>query len=280
MKKFLSGRPTDCEKPPQQGSAYARPILAKFADISIRNAVWRRRKEVKQDNDGNSPRILADLPKQLRDDLYIMYKIVNAASNYYNLSSAEVRDYKILLNGEEFAPCDLEDLPEEIRPSTISTKYSDTTLVFFTRYTCLSNHFPSKFEIDGQVFTSMEHLLALKRAHLPEDQQIIQRATNIRDPSEAKAILNHLKAYHTQEWKDKAPSLALQGLRAKFKQNTDMADYLCSTQPLFLGEASNDPVWGTGLLDQTKWIKSGNLLGRTLMKIRKEIVHKSGTPDN
>lgn len=48
-----------------------------------------------------------------------------------------------------------------------------------------------------------------------------------------------------------------------------------------------NPVWGTGLhlddadvLDRSKWIKSGNLLGKTLMQIRKEIVTIRGQPDN
>lgn len=116
---------------------------------------------------------------------------------------------------------------------------------------------------------------------MSKDPQLTQRASNIKDPSEAKAILNVLKNDHVEEWLDKAPGLALHGVRAKFKQNPCMVDFFCSTQPLYLGEASKDPVWRTGLqlddadtLDQSKWIKSGNLLGKTLMKIRKEIVNK------
>lgn len=273
-------------KPPNQGSSYSRPILVKFKNTPDRNAVWRKRKEIKQDNNGNSPRIQADLPKELRDDIYLMYRVVNAASTYEGLHTAEVKNYKVLLNGDEYTPKELEQLPEEIRPSTISTKYSDTTLVFFTKHTCLSNHFPSKFKINRQVFTSVEHFLAYNRAQISKDPALLQRATNITDPLEAKAILNILKNDHTQEWKDQAPNLALQGLRAKFSQNPCMADYLCSTQPLHLGEASKNSMWGTGIeldspdaLNQSKWIKSGNLLGKTLMKIRNEIVNKRGTPE-
>lgn len=274
-------------KEPRQGSSYSRPLLVKFKYNSDRNLVWRKRKEIKQGNDGNISRIQSDLPRQLREDLHIMYRVVNAASNYENLHMAEVKDYKILLNSQEYSAKDLEDLPEEIRPSTISTRYSDTTLVFFTKYTCLSNHFPSPFKIGGQVFGSMEHFLAFKRAQLSEDPQLIQQASNIRDPLDAKAMLNQLKNDHVQDWKEKAPNYALQGLREKFKQNPRMADYLCSTQPLHLGEASTNPVWGTGLqldaadtLNQSKWIKTGNLLGKTLMKIRNEIVQERGRPDN
>lgn len=96
-----------------------------------------------------------------------------------------------------------------------------------------------------------------------------------------------LKQDHVQEWKDQAPSLAKEALQAKFNQNPRMADYLCSTQSLYLREASKDPIWGIGLqlddpgvLDQSKWVKLGNLLGRTLMMVRKEIVSILGQPQN
>lgn len=52
-------------KPPPQGSPYARPISVKFSDMVDRNTVWRRRKEIRQDEHGNLPRIQPDLPKQL-----------------------------------------------------------------------------------------------------------------------------------------------------------------------------------------------------------------------
>lgn len=209
--------------------------------------IWKKRKEIKQDNNGNLPCSQADHPRQLREDLHIMYRVVNAASTYEEFHSAEVKDYKVLLNGKEYSARDLEDLPEEIRPSTISTRYSNTTLVFFTRYTCLSNHFPTTFEVNGHVFSSMEHFLAFKHAQLSEDPDLIQQASNIKDPFDAKAMLNQLKHDHSQEWQERAPNYALQGLRAKFNQNNCMADYLCSTQPLNLGEASTNPVWGIGL---------------------------------
>lgn len=274
-------------KVPAQDSSYVRPILVKFTNTIDRNRVWRKRKEIKEDQNGNLPRIQPDMPKQLREDLQIMYRVINEASTYDDYQSAEIRDFSISLNGEKFSPRDLEKLPEEIRPSTISTRYSDNTLVFFTRYTCLSNHFPSIFKIDGRAFNSVEHFLALKRAQLSKDEDIIQQARNARDPSIAKAILNTLKQDHPQEWKQQAPLLAKEALRAKFDQNPPMADYLCSTQPLYLGEASTNPIWGIGLqldnadvLDRSKWIKSGNLLGRTLMQIRNEIVTSRGQPQN
>lgn len=76
----------------------------------------------------------------------------------------------------------------------------------------------------------------------------------------------------------------MQGLRQKFKQNQNLLKYLKNTQQLKLGEASRDPKWGIGLslddpdvLDDTKWTSTGNLLGRSLTKIRQEFLKPTPT---
>lgn len=68
---------------------------------------------------------------------------------------------------------------------------------------------------------------------------------------------------------------------AKFKQNKGLLDFLLSTKNLLLGEASKNPCWGIGMTledrevtDALKWNKDGNLLGKTLMSIRAELIPK------
>lgn len=121
-------------KEPRQGSSYSRPILVKFRHNSDRNSIWKRRKEIKQDKGGNLTRIQPDFHRQLREDFQIMYRVVNAASTYEDFHTAEVKDYKLLLNGPEFSPWDLEDLPEEIRPQP-SQQDTQTPLLFSSQDT-------------------------------------------------------------------------------------------------------------------------------------------------
>lgn len=125
----------------------------------------------------------------------------------------------------------------------------------------------------------MEQFLAYKRAKLSGQKPLIQKALQAQDPVEAKSILNTLRADHYEEWKKEAPAIALEGLQAKFKQNPALAEYLRNTTPLTLGEASTNQVWGVGLtlvnenaLDKSKWNKQGNLLGRSLMKVRDQLL--------
>lgn len=208
----------------------------------------------------------------------ILYRIIRAAGRMEDYKSATIRNYAVLLKGKEYGPKDLEKLPFPIRPSTISNPRSETAVAFFSKYSILSNHHPSPFTIQGEKFQNMEHYLASKRALLSGQESTIQWASQATDPKKAKAILHSLKDDHTNEWDQQVQEVTLIGLRAKFSQNSHLLSFLKDTGQLQIGEASPNPRWGTGLdldspdvLDTTKWDPQGNLLGKSLMKIRHEL---------
>lgn len=93
----------------------------------------------------------------------------------------------------------------------------------------------------------MEQFLAVKKAQLSGINPTIQKALKAINPIEAKVILHSLKDDHLQEWKNMLADTAMEGLKAKFNQNKDLADYLCETEPLLLGEASQNMTWGTSI---------------------------------
>lgn len=114
------------------------------------------------------------------------------------------------------------------------------------------------------------------------------RVASPTDPAEAKSILNYLRKDHETEWQEQRARFAVEGLREKFRQNKHLADFLCDTHTLQLGEASKDVCWGIGMtlddaqvLDTSKWIDNGNLLGVLLMQIRSELlVNRASTKEN
>lgn len=125
----------------------------------------------------------------------------------------------------------------------------------------------------------MEQYLALQKALLVGNDVLAQKAIDSEDPSEHKAVLNQLKSTQNTDWQAKAPELITTAVRAKFGQNEHLANFLVETHPLRIGEASKDPFWGIGLtleseqvLDVTRWSDQGNLLGRTLDKVRDELI--------
>lgn len=270
-------------KPPAQGSSYSRPIVVKFSKISSRNSVWKKRNDISR-NDRSKYVLQADLPKQLREDLQILYRVQRAAIKSNQYQTAEVKNYKLYLDGEDFAAWELEELPIPFRPSTLATRESQDSLAFYSKHSPLSNHHPSPFEVRGRSYANMEQYLAYKKARLSGQKSFINRALLAHDPVEAKSILHALKTDHPEEWKKDISAIATEGLQAKFRQNSALEDYLCNTAPLTLGEASRNPQWGVGftldeeeIVDKSKWNKQGNLLGRLLMKVRNQIIHERQT---
>lgn len=105
----------------QEGdSDHSRPIAVSFPNLAHRNKVWRQRKTVTIEGSDSIVRIQADLPKKLRKDKQLLYKVLKVASTIPEFQSARVRDYMLELNGRKYAPSNLESLPKPTRPSTIA----------------------------------------------------------------------------------------------------------------------------------------------------------------
>lgn len=259
-------------------SGYSRPVNVIFRILAHRNKIWRNRVDITQENSDQKIRIQADLPKELREGMPMLYKAARAAAKIPELANTKIRNYQLEINDDIYQVTDLEDLPRQIRPSTLTSPRSDTHMVFFSKHAKLSNHFPSQFQVNDQIFGSMEHFLATRRAELSGNEDIMRKAQKIQDPIQAKHILNRLHNNHQEEWDSKVEDIAMEGLRAKFTQNPPLAKYLCNTGQLVLGEATTNRRWGIGMdlnnddvLDHSKWLETGNLLGRSLMKLRTEL---------
>lgn len=226
---------------PANGGSYIRPLVVTFSWLRDRNLVWRRRNNIPQTDGNQRIKIQADLPKALREDVSVLYRVLRAAASIEEFKTASVRDYSVVLNGKHYAPSQLETLPIPLRPSSLATKQSDQALAFFTKFSFLSNHSPSTFTYQNKVFNNMEQFLAFRRAETCQQHELADRALRTQDPVEAKYILNSLRNDHEQEWQSLREEIAAEGLREKFTQNPALADYLKSTQGRQLAEASKNP---------------------------------------
>lgn len=80
------------------------PVIVEFAYLPDRNRIWRKRAAVPSEEGDQKTKIHADLPKRLRDEINILYRIVRAAANTKDFKSARVRNYAIQLNGNQYTP--------------------------------------------------------------------------------------------------------------------------------------------------------------------------------
>lgn len=262
----------------KEGSQYYRPIMVKFACFEHKNEVWKNRLDITGDNESHRIKVLSDIPKPLREGVKLMYKVVRAATKAKSYGVARVQNYQLELNDKVYQFTELEKLPFPLRPSTLASPRSAEALAFFTSASVFSNHHPSLFSIGDVTFKSMEQFLAYRKAEISGNDALLERASTATNPVEAKYILHQLKGDHENVWDEQVENIALEGVRAKFQQNPNMLSCLRNSIGLKLGEASKNPRWGIGfelshedVLDHTKWSKTGNLLGRVLMRVREEL---------
>lgn len=221
---------------PRNDTTYSRPVKVIFEQLVDRNRVWWKRGNIQAEDGERQIKIQADLPKELRDETNILYRVKRAATKIKKFKSATIRNFAVLLHGKEYGPGNLEDLPFQLTPSYISNPRSETALAFFSKYSVLSNHHPSPFSLQGEEFHNMEHYLALTKARLSGQENIIQRASQATDPKVAKAILHSLREDHPAEWDQQVEKVTMDGLRAKFSQNKHLLAFLKGTEQLQIGK--------------------------------------------
>lgn len=261
------------------GGNNPRPILARFP-YPARQRIWFSKSKIKSNKEEGKVWIHEDLPKAAKYIHRICYRILKKAKSLGDrYEGAHIKGQCLFVNVEAYRLENLESLPEELRPSSLATLQSESAVAFFGRFSPLSNHHPSPFQVHDKFFTCMEQFLAWSRATLAEDQALISKTLTEADPVVYKRILNDLHNSKPDEWKEQLNDTALVGLRAKFHQNPALAHFLCSTNPKILGEASLNKTWGTGftlthpdVLTAEKWPDKGNLLGKSLMIIREEML--------
>lgn len=261
-----------------------RPLVVRFPNIDDRWAVWNKKNKIKFVE--NQPVwVQQDLPKRLREDYRVLQRVAKVAGTFpeeYN--DIKIKDYKISINGTRYGRDDLHLLPTELSPEMVYSPRSEEAVAFFTKHSPFSNHFHSPFYLEGIQFVCIEQYLAVQRAHLADDKDLARQAMGTSDPADHKVILNKLRPVHPEKWRERASSIIRDAVRAKFTQNHNLTKFLLDSYPLRIGEASKDSFWGIGLhlespdlLDTSKWAPEGNLLGETLMSIRKELMKSQTT---
>lgn len=258
-----------------------RPIMISFSRIAGRKSVWYNKSKLNEDQEIKL-RLQEDLPPELRWELSMLLKIQRQAKSLPELyPEVRIKDFKIIINGYADGVDDEDILPEDLRLAAIATPRSNDAVAFFGRDSPFSNHHMCEFESGGHMFNCMEQYLACHKAKIANNRGLVTKIMRASDPAVHKRALNTLKEAVADKWKDKVEDILIEGLRAKFGQNEYLGKILIATSPRRIGEASRDPIWGTGfplyddkVLDVEAWNEEGNLLGRSLEKVRDELMKK------
>lgn len=114
-----------------------------------------------------------------------------------------------------------------------------------------------------------------------KDFDTAQKILNSRDFRYIKQLGREVKDYDDFTWEAFRFYIVLNGVRAKFYQNANLAAKLVSTGDTLLAEcAVRDKIWGIGLsmtdpkrLNPAKW-RGKNNLGKILMIVRGELLER------
>lgn len=143
---------------------------------------------------------------------------------------------------------------------------------------CLSQWYPSDFEIGGIRYATAEHWMMAEKARLFGDEDALAKILEVEHPGEAKALGRQVQGFDEAIWVRERYEIVVRGSIAKFSAREDLRDFLLGTKSRVLVEASpRDRIWGIGLgarnpraEDPSAW-RGLNLLGFALMDARSRL---------
>lgn len=147
---------------------------------------------------------------------------------------------------------------------------------------CLSQWWPSPFEVDGVTFATAEHYMMWGKATLFGDEKTAARILAAEHPRQAKELGRQVRNFDQATWEARRADIVVTGNTHKFGQHEDLGEFLLSTGDRVLVEASPlDRVWGIGLRendpraeDPALW-RGLNLLGFALGDVRNILDHQT-----
>ncbi len=132
--------------------------------------------------------------------------------------------------------------------------------------------------IGGQLFLHNEQFIQWSKAMLFRDALTATKIMEESNPFECKKLGYKVQGFRMSVWERNIDKVAYECNKMKFEVHFEMANYLLSTYPKQLAEASEEEPWGCGvslknddILNRDKWIRKNGVMGDVLMRIRQEI---------
>ena len=164
------------------------------------------------------------------------------------IKSVKLKDGSLILNAKSYGLENLKDLPPSVATDMLFTITNEGITAFFRCYSPLSNHYGCNFEVNGEIFTSMEKYLMVQKAKLFNDIQTLERMRKEDDPVILKHLGKSVKSFNAVMWNKEIDTILTEGLNIKFTRNEDLCDFLKATGDNVLSEVNPmDKTFGVGL---------------------------------
>ena len=249
-----------------------RPIVAHFNWYGDRQFILHNR--------GYLPRAIGvheDFPQEIEDRRRSLKPILKEAKTINKYKNSYLTVDKLIIGRKVYTVAprnNLNELPPELNPETVSEKRNDQVLVFFGQNSVFSNFHPAKFTSDNIRYSCNEQFIQASKAKLFDDDVASSRIMKTDSPYVMKQLGSRIKNFNRATWAREAPAIARKGLMAKFSQNSQMHDKLLATGERNIAEATREKLWGNGVslqsdgcLDVQQWAGRG-VMGDALIYVR------------
>ena len=107
----------------------------------------------------------------------------------------------MILNGRVYNAENIHTVPmEELLPKNVVTRTQEGMTAFFSRFSPLSNHYPSEFIQDGRVFQSVEQCFMYRKAKEFNDNVTAEKIMDTTCAVTAKKLGRQVKGFKANIW--------------------------------------------------------------------------------
>lgn len=251
------------------GSKRPKAILIKLLRDIDRERILRASIKLK----GKTPAVFINpqLPRELEYGRRMMRRVATRARELGHKASA--RDEKIMINGKIYDLNDVHEAP--FNTAEICTSTTDTHVCFYGALSPLSNFHPAKFTHKGITYMCSEQLIQREKALFFDRDDLAIQILLETNPITIKSIGDSLTG-NQESWEEEAEDKVFPGLREKFRQNSQLLDYLLATEQRQLMECNpSDRFWSCGTsvrqCDGRANLPGKNILGSLLTRVREDL---------
>ena len=259
-------------------AAFNRTMIVRFLNYNDRQVVWMKRFDITNRSISISENYANGVEKRRR----LLYPVVKKAKSLNNYQRVYLRGDKLTVDNKTYAVNDnIDELPAEIHPRQFSYKSNDNWIVFggpFSVFNYLSNYYEAPMVYNGIMHNTLEHAYQYAKCDRYDDKAAMNKLLCVKSAAEAKQIGSNIKNFQRADWDSVKTQVMEDLLRIKFSPGSDLGKRLKATTRKSLAEAGRSRSFAIGLsltnanvFDTTKWSQNGNILGKSLMKIRNEL---------
>ncbi len=175
-----------------------RPVIIKFISKLDRDMVWAQKASLCKIGSNISVRehFNEKNERNIRKLLPIRHTAIDQGKK------VRLAKDRLTIDSKLYTVDNMYELPPDLSPERLATKTINNNTFFFSANTPLSNFHPSKFEIDGIVYSHGKMFIQATKASMFEDDPTLKIIMSSKSPGEMKALGAKVNNFNKVVWEN------------------------------------------------------------------------------